>query len=193
MSIMNKKLKLVLPLPPSNNEYLYPKRIGRNVRLAETTTSKKWKNKVTPIIKREIKKQNWDTVPRGTFLNVHIDYFFNRKGSDPNNYLKILYDVMENCGVYENDDMCKPQTGIVIIDKYNPRIEITIEFDRQTGVFRNDVQRTNFISDNEFDFTNRKFKSILKNLDDNRLTEEVYFKNNELFVKKDENEHERKR
>lgn len=190
MSITNKKLKLVLPLPPSNNEYLYPKRIGKYVRLAETAKSKKWKNKVTPIIKKEIKKQKWDIVPRGTFLNIHIDYFFNRKGSDPNNYLKILYDVMENCEVYENDDMAKPQTGVVVIDKYNPRIEVTIEIDGQNGVFRDNVQRTNFISDNEFDFTNRKFKSILKNLDDNRLTEEVYFKNNELFVKKDEDKDE---
>lgn len=190
MSITNKKLKLVLPLPPSNNEYLYPKRMGKYMRLAETTKSKKWKKKVTPIIEKEIEKQNWETVPRGIFLNIHIDYFFNRKGSDPNNYLKILYDVMEDCGVYENDDMAKPQTGVVIIDKHNPRIEVTLEIDGQIGVFRNDVQRTNFISDNEFDFTNRKFKSIMKNLDDNRLTEEVYFKNNELFVKKDEDKDE---
>lgn len=191
MSTANKKLKLVLPLPPSNNEYLYPKKMGKYVRLAETATSKKWKNKVAPIIKKEIEKQKWEIVPRGIFLNIHIDYFFNRKGSDPNNYLKILYDVMENCGVYENDDMCKPQTGIVVIDKYNPRVEVTLEIDGQSGVFRDDAQRTNFISDNEFDFTNRKFKSILKNLDDNRLTKEVYFKNNELFVRKDKDEDER--
>lgn len=186
MLTANKKLKLVLSLPPSNNEYLYPKRMGKHVRLAETTASKKWKNKVTPIIKKEMKKQNWNVVPRGTFLNIYIDYFFNRKGSDPNNYLKILYDVMEDCDVYENDDMCKPQTGMVVIDKFNPRIEVNITKSQQMGVFRDDVQRINFISDNESDFTNRKFKSILKNLDDNRLTEEVYFENNELFVKKDE-------
>ena len=59
-------------------------------------------------------------------LDVKIDYYFLRMGQDPNNYLKVLYDVMENCGVYENDDMCKPQTGIVVIDKFNPRLEITV-------------------------------------------------------------------
>lgn len=177
---------MVLPIPVSSNSYLYPKVMGKYARLAETAKSKKWKAEAAKIIKKELKKNNWKTVERGTFLNIHIDYFFNRKGMDPNNYLKTLYDVMEDCGVYENDDMCKPQTGIVVIDKYNPRIEVTLEIDEQMGVFRDDVQRTNFISDNESDFANRKFKSILKSLDDNRLVEEVYFENNELFVKKDE-------
>lgn len=181
-----KEIKIVLPIPVSSNSYLYPKVMGKYARLAETAKSKKWKAEAAKIIKKELKKNNWETVERGTFLDIKIDYFFNRKGMDPNNYLKTLYDVMESCGVYENDDMCKPQTGIVVIDKFNPRVEVNITKSQQTGVFRDDIQRTNFISDNESDFTNRKFKSILKNLDSNRLTEEVYFEDNELFVKKDE-------
>lgn len=168
----------------SSNSYLYPKRVGKYVRLAETATSKKWKAEAAKIIKKELKKNNWKTVERGTFLNIHIDYFFNRKGMDPNNYLKTLYDVMEDCGVYENDDMCKPQTGIVVIDRYNPRIEVNITKSQQMGAFKNHIHRVNFISEYEFMFNQRKFKSILKNLDDNRLVEGVYFENDELFVKR---------
>ena len=188
MSTANKKLKLILPLPPSNNEYLYPKRMGKYVRLAETAKSKKWKKKVTPIIEKEIEKQNWNTVPRGTFLNIHIDYFFNRKGSDPNNYLKILYDVMENCGVYENDDMAKPQTGLVVIDKYDPRIEIYITIDDQVGAFKNDETRSNFMKEYSKTLSDKEFKKIMKLLDDNRVEENIEFDEDlNVYYKEDNN------
>ena len=102
---------------------------------------------------------------------------------DPNNYLKTLYDVMESCGVYDNDDMCKPQTGIVVIDKFNPRVEVNITRSQQMGTFKNHIHRVNFISEYEFMYNQRKFNSIMKKLDDNRLTEETYYKNNELLMK----------
>lgn len=172
-----------MPIPVSNNNYLYPKVMGKYARLAETAKSKKWKAEATKIIKKELKKNNWETVERGIFLDIKIDYFFNKKGMDPNNYLKTLYDVMESCGVYENDDMCKPQTGIVVIDKFNPRIEVNITKSQQMGAFKNHIHRVNFISEYEFMFNQRKFNSIMKKLDDNRLTEETYYKNNELLMK----------
>lgn len=172
-----------MPIPVSNNNYLYPKVMGKYARLAETAKSKKWKAEATKIIKKELKKNNWKTAERGIFLDITIDYFFNKKGMDPNNYLKTLYDVMESCGVYENDDMCKPQTGIVVIDKFNPRIEVNITKSQQIGAFKNHIHRVNFISEYEFMFNQRKFNSIMKKLDDNRLTEETYYKNNELLMK----------
>lgn len=172
-----------MPIPVSNNNYLYPKVMGKYARLAETAKSKKWKAEATKIIKKELKKNNWKTIERGTFLDIKIDYFFNKKGMDPNNYLKTLYDVMESCGVYENDDMCKPQTGIVVIDKFNPRIEVNITKSQQIGAFKNHIHRVNFISEYEFMYNQRKFNSIMKKLDDNRLTEETYYKDNELLMK----------
>lgn len=178
-----KEIKIVLPIPVSNNNYLYPKVMGKYARLAETAKSKKWKAEAAKIIKKELKKNNWKTVERGVFLDVTIDYFFNKKGMDPNNYLKTLYDVMESCGVYENDDMCKPQTGIVVIDKFNPRIEVNITKSQQIGAFKNHIHRVNFISEYEFMYNQRKFNSIMKKLDDNRLTEETYYKNDELLMK----------
>lgn len=175
MSTTNKKLKLILPLPPSNNKYLYPKSMGKYVRLAESATSKKWKREVTPIIKEEMTNQNWETAVRGQFLDVHIDYYFKQKGQDPNNYLKVLYDVMENCEVYENDDMCKPQTGLVVIDKFNPRIEIVITYSDQVGVFKDDIDRRLFIQKNKDLMPKRSFNALLKQLDDNRITEKVKY------------------
>ena len=168
-------LKLTLPIPPSTNTYLYPKRMGKMVRLAETAKSKRWKQKMMPIIKEAIIDQNWYTVPRGVWLDVHIDYYFEKKGQDPNNYLKILYDVMENCEVYENDDMAKPQTGLVVIDKFRPRLEITISISEQVGVFRNQEDRERFIEEYSDSMAERSFNALMKKLDESRITENVYY------------------
>ena len=168
-------LKLSLPMPVSNNAYLYPKRIGRNVRLAESAKSIRWKKKVTPIIKEAIIDQGWHFVPRGIWLDVHIDYYFEKKGQDPNNYLKVLYDVMEDCKVYENDDMAKPQTGLVVIDKFNPRLEITVSISEQVGVFRDKEDRERFIEEYSDSMAERSFNALMKKLDESRITENVYY------------------
>lgn len=178
-------LRLTLPIPISNNGYLYPKRVGRNVRLAETASSKKWKRKVTPIIKEAIIDQGWHCTPRGIWLDVHIDYYFERMGQDPNNYLKTLYDVMEDCGVYENDDMAKPKTGIVVIDKFNPRLEIVVSIAEQVGVFRNKNDRDKFIDDYSDTMVSRSFNALMKKLDESRITEEVYYTQDKILRKKD--------
>lgn len=175
--MLNKEqvLELTLPIPPSTNAYLYPKRAGKYVRLAETAKSKKWKSKVTPTIKEEIINQEWHCVPRGTWIDIHIDYYFEKMGQDPNNYLKILYDVMEDCDVYENDDMAKPQTGLVVIDKFNPRLEIRISLSEQTGVFVNKEDREKFIQDYKDSMAARSFNALMKKLDESRITESVYY------------------
>ena len=168
-------LKVILPIPVSNNAYLYPKRVGRAVRLAESAKSKKWKRNVTPIIKEAIINQGWYFVPRGIWLDVHIDYYFEKKGQDPNNYLKVLYDVMEDCRVYENDDMVKPQTGLVVIDKFNPRIEVTVSTSSQVGVFLDNLDRDKFIEDYSETMSSRSFNALMKKLDESRMTENVYY------------------
>ena len=45
--------------------------------------------------------------------------------------------------------MCKPQTGLVVIDKFNPRIEIVITYSDQVGVFKDDIDRRLFIQKNK--------------------------------------------
>ena len=183
--MLNKEqvLKFALPIPPSTNGYLYPKRVGNYLRLAETAKSKKWKQKATFIIKEAIIDQEWYTAPRGMWLDVYVDYYFEKKGQDPNNYLKLLYDVMENCGVYENDDMAKPQTGLVVIDKFNPRLEITVSMSNQIGVFNNESDRDSFIEDYSDSMTVRSFDALMKKLDESRITENTYYTNDKKLRK----------
>lgn len=178
-----KTLNLVVPVPPSVNKYLYPKAVrqGKKVftRLAETTEAQQYKKKVSVLIKKEIENQKWITPNENKFLDVYIDFYFHRKGCDPNNYLKIIYDVFENCGVYINDSCAKPQTGKVVIDKYHPRLEIRIVENEQIGVFKNVKSREKFIKEYGEQIPKRSFDSLLKKLDEGRITLNIFYDENE--------------
>lgn len=173
-----KQMKIVLPIPPSVNGYLYPKMIrmgGRMIgRLAETVESKEYKAHIIPIIKKRIKEENWKQPEPGTFIDVKIDYFFPRKRMDASNYLKIPYDAFTAAGVWGDDDMAKPQTGLVIIDKFDPRIEVTVSISDQKGIFHNKKDRDRFITKYTNMIPKRSFDALLRKLDEGRVTEKVY-------------------
>lgn len=160
------------------NKYLYPKIIKSGnrtfARFAETTEAQRYKKKLIPLIKKQIKEQEWTIPEEGKRVNVYIDFYFNKKGMDPNNYLKILYDVMKVAGVYIDDDIAKPQTGLVVIDKYHPRLEIKIYESSQIGVFKDNEDRDRFIADYENTMQKRSFTALLKKLDQGRITLNVY-------------------
>lgn len=188
---MRKTLKLVLPVPPSVNGYLYAKiiRLGRRTvaRLAETQESKSYKFQVTPIIKKQMAEQDWEMPEDGSMINVKIDFFFQRKGMDANNFLKIPFDVFTEVGVWKDDQFSKPQTGLVVIDKFNPRIEVTISKDSQHGVFLDEFDRVEFIEKYSHTLPKRSWNALLKKLDEGRITENIYYdKNQKVQIKKRE-------
>lgn len=176
------KLKLNLEVPPSVNKYLYPKICynGSKVfaRLAETSEAQKYKVRTGKIIRTEIQKQNWIIPKERTFVNVKIDYYFQKKGMDPNNFLKILYDTFKECKIYIDDDIAKPQTGLVVIDKFNPRLEIEIYESKQIGVFKNQELRNRFIEEYKDSFHKRSFNAMLRKLDEGRILENTYLNEN---------------
>lgn len=187
---MRRTLKLVLPVPPSVNSYLYAKviRLGKRpiARLAETDDSKAYKFKVAPIIKQQMLEQNWEQPENGVFLDTKIDFFFQRKGMDANNFLKILYDVFTEVNVWEDDQFSKPQTGIVVIDKFNPRIEITITTSQQHGLFLNEFDRSEFIDKYEHTMPKRSWVALMKKLDEGRITENTFYdKNQKVILRED--------
>lgn len=166
-------------MPPSVNGYLYGKIIrvgGRPIaRLAETEESKAYKFKITPIIRKAMIEQGWETPEKNVKIDVTFDYFFPRKGMDPNNFLKIPYDVFTEVDVWVDDDCAKPQTGIVVIDKFDPRIEVTITTSPQHGVFLNEFDRLEFIDLYENTMPKRSWTALLKKLDEGRITENTYY------------------
>ena len=184
------QLKLVTQVPPTVNKYLFP-RIMYNgqkpyARMVETPEVIQFKGKTTKHIREEIKRQNWIKPDESCKIDVKVDYFFPRKGMDPNNFQKVLFDVFTVAGVYFDDQAAKPQTGLVVIDKFNPRLEVTITISEQVGVFKNKYEREIFINENKDRFNTRKFNSILKKLDESRITEETYFdEHNNIKIKEE--------
>lgn len=171
-------LILKLTIPPSVNSYLFPvvryagkRPIARNIKTQDVRT---WEQINIPIIKKAIKDQNWIQPEEGKFINVLIHFFFPRKGADPANYNKVLLDVLTKAGVYIDDQYAKPQTGYVVIDKLNPRIEVEISVDDQIGVFKNNDSRNTFIRLYQDELPKRSFDALLKKLDQGRITEKVY-------------------
>lgn len=188
---MRKTLKLILPVPPSVNAYLYGKviRLGNRTvaRLAETQESKSYKFQVTPMIKKQMKEQDWEMPEEGNMINVKIDFFFQRKGMDANNFLKIPFDVFTEVGVWQDDQFSKPQTGLVVIDKFNPRIEVTISKDSQHGVFLDEFDRVEFIEKYEHTMPKRSWNALLKKLDEGRVTENTeYNEQQKINIKRED-------
>lgn len=180
-------MNLILSLPPSVNNYLMPvvryskgKAYSQNIKTPEVRT---WEQINIPIVKEEIKKQKWKIPEEGKFIDIKIDYFFPRKGNDPGNYPKVLLDVFTQAGLYIDDQWAKPQTGIVIIDKFNPRLEIEISLNDQYGVFKSKEKRDEFIIRYKNQMPKRSFDALIKRLDEGRLTEKVYLdRNNNVLI-----------
>lgn len=172
------KLNLKLSIPPSVNNYLFPvikyagkRPIARNIKTSEVRT---WEQINIPLIKKEMKDQNWIQPEEGKFVNVLIHFFFPRKGLDAGNYNKVLLDVFTEAGVYIDDQYAKPQTGYIAIDKYDPRIEVEITIDDQIGVFKDSRARSYFIYLYQNELPKRSFDALMKKLDEGRITEKVY-------------------
>lgn len=172
-------MEITVPMPPSINKYLKAKimYVGKRqtARMVETTDASRYKARTRRFIKSEIIKQEWEMPPKGTMIDITIDYYFSRKGMDPNNYLKILYDIFTDAKLYIDDDCAKPQTGIVVVDKENPRLEIKITKSKQVGVFKDLNDRERFVNCYEKHNDPKDFKKMMKLLDDGRITPNVYY------------------
>jgi crossover junction endodeoxyribonuclease RusA len=173
-----KKLFLTSPLPPSVNGYLNY-RIGSNgrkkfVQIYPSTETNLYKNFFTDYVKDEVREQDWERPEKGALVFVQMTFFLDRKRKDPSNFIKVPFDVLTDAGVYVDDDIALPIVNRVYIDKLNPRIEIEIYESESIGIFDDQADLTNFLSDNcLFCKKDTNKCSILKKLLENRIIEEV--------------------
>lgn len=135
------QINLTLPLPPSVNEYLGYKVIYINGRAIsqpfETKTAKDYKAHVKNIIHRELKKQPWECLNKENYLDIKLVYYLNKKRKDSHNLEKVLFDALMDAGLYPDDDILIPKTENIYIDKYNPRVELTLIISDKKGIFDN--------------------------------------------------------
>lgn len=119
----NKKLKMVLPLPPSiNHMYYNTQRGGKRL----TGRANDYIKKSKALINLAIEEQRWVQQSKYTWYYIDLAFFMpDRRIRDSHNMLKLLLDVMEGT-VFNNDYCALPRIQTVEYDKENPRIEMCI-------------------------------------------------------------------
>lgn len=172
-----KKLRMTLPFSPSVNQYLMPvikyrgrKAYAQNIKQPKV---RKYEKSVETIIKKCIKEQGWKLSPSGQRVDVTFDFYKPNKGIDTHNYFKIIMDCFSG-QVYYDDSDATVSTNVMVIDKFNPRIEITIELSERLGVFDNQEHLDKF----KQSYCDRCSKNsdkctILRAMKENRVHEEV--------------------
>lgn len=119
-------MKLILNVPPSvNHMYRNANLRGRMIKIL-TPNAKLWLKENDVKIQKFIKDSGW--IKAEGKVIVYLWFFFkdNRK-RDTHNCLKILMDLMEECGIYSNDMYALPRIMDFEVDKNFPRIEIQLE------------------------------------------------------------------
>jgi crossover junction endodeoxyribonuclease RusA len=173
-----KTLKLTSPLPPSVNSYLNYKIASKGkkkfVQLYLSPETVVYKNFFSDYVMDQIREQNWTRPEKGKLVFVQCTFFLDRKRKDPNNFLKVPFDVLTEAGVYVDDDTALPLSPRLYIDAKNPRIEIEIYESNAIGIFDDEEDYELFLKNNcELCRKKTESCSILKKLLDNRLIEEV--------------------
>ena len=109
-------MKYILPLPPTINHYLAPRRGGGYYKTAE---AKAWENEVGWLMKKCEKFGKCK-------VEVFIEYYFKDDRSDVSNRTKILHDLLQAIGIVDNDKQIYANHEFKAIDRKNPRVEIEI-------------------------------------------------------------------
>lgn len=171
-------LNLVSDIPPSVNSYRQHKVVRKGRRIFAqpylTKVTKTYIKKFKKHVKEAIKKQKWKKPDKNTLIFVECNYFLDKKRKDPNNLLKVMFDVLSEAGVFVDDDIALPLTKGLKIDPINPRIDIKIYEADSFGVFDNYSSYLVFIKNNCVTCKRRKRNcSILRGLIENKVSEEV--------------------
>ncbi|CAI6330403.1 RusA family crossover junction endodeoxyribonuclease [Bacillus sp. FSL M7-1004] len=184
-----KSLRLVSPLPPSVNNYLNYKvsSNGRRkfVQAYPSEETKIYKSFFTDYVKDQMNEQEWEQPEKGKLVFVKIKFFLDRKRKDPNNFLKVPFDVFTEAGVYLDDDVALPVAERVYIDSQNPRLEFEIYEASNIGVFDGPKDLEDF-KDKNCALCKKKpdHCTIFKRIIDNRLVQEFNLSNKECLARR---------
>lgn len=149
---MTHSLKMTLALPPSVNA-LYINQAYYNPKTKSYTSTgarilskqgRELKHIISTQAKQQIKEQGWDKEKLGDdYVYMDAIVYFNRKGRDSDNIYKALQDSLEGI-VYHNDTQVLVRTQKVLIDRENPRVEISFKPVEFVGIFNNQDEADDF-------------------------------------------------
>ena len=143
------QLNLIIPVPPSINhlyvnQYSWNKdKNGKAIRIPTgkrilSKEGEQYKENTKKLVIKQMENQRWD-YNETSEKYLYIDYiaYMNRKGRDSDNLHKLLQDTLKEI-VYVDDSRVLTRPNRILIDRENPRLELTIKFVEWTGVFNNE-------------------------------------------------------
>lgn len=110
--------------PPSKSNCYRIIRIGGCSRLGKTKALTEYERAFfiqCPLRGRDITQ--WFT--------LRVDVYFKTNAPDLDNAFKVIFDCLQGCKAIRNDRYCSEIHARKLIDKENPRIEVTIEIPEQ--------------------------------------------------------------
>lgn len=122
MKTMNKNtFTLSLPIPPSINHcYIY--RGGKKIR---TKDAIKFHDTAVLLTREAMKKQKFKKFDDKTKIIMELVFWFpDNRNRDSHNTLKLLFDAVEDGGLYSNDKYVLPWIKNFDVDKQNPRVDV---------------------------------------------------------------------
>lgn len=183
---MTKQARLSLPLPTSLNKLYVQQYSGGRFTGKKILSREGKQNREDLMINVERQMSlpiniDWDfDYTKDNYIYMDIDAYVTRSNADTDNYLKSLKDSIEESRlVFDNDKRVVERFRRVYVDAGNPRLEITFTQTGWIGIFDDNIDYQDFITDCKTCSRYRNGScSILKKALDNKIQEEI---KNDLF------------
>lgn len=123
---MDKKIFLILDIPPSVNKcYVNTRTFGRRGRML-TEEARTWKANARLIAQTAARNQGWSIPEKDQKIILEVTAFWpDRCRRDMNNLHKLLCDALEE-KMYINDCMVLVRDMDFSVDRKNPRLEVCV-------------------------------------------------------------------
>lgn len=176
---ISNKLNLISPIPPSTNHYLAYKVVktgNKNLAMSyQTKETKDFKKSFIQYVKEEMNKQGFiPSTNKYQFIHYDVITYFPRIDMDNSNYYKVVLDSLTEAGVWIDDNIVIERCKRIYYDSQNPRLEIKIYYSDFIGIFDNQSQFDEFLSNCVHCVKYKEGKcNILQKSQEGRIQEEI--------------------
>jgi crossover junction endodeoxyribonuclease RusA len=124
--ILLKKFKISVPIPPSIN-HCYWYRAGKRIK---STMAKNYCNALIEQTNKLMKKLKFKQFEEKKMIRCNMKYYFpDNRNRDTHNTFKLLFDAIEDGGLYKNDRYVLPHVEPFEVDRENPRLELEFYYE----------------------------------------------------------------
>lgn len=119
--VSSKELVLVVPIPPSVNHCYY----HHNNKPIKTSVARSYCENVTNKTRLVMARNTFPMFPPKQKIRCEMHFYFpDNRNRDTHNTFKLLFDAIEDGGLYQNDRYVLPNVLDFETDKANPRLEL---------------------------------------------------------------------